>query len=54
MKESRFKATLLSVAVTAALAIGLAGPAQAAPESKDPIKLTIHDWTGQYVTTHIM
>ncbi|GIS37298.1 MAG: hypothetical protein Ct9H90mP9_3280 [Pseudomonadota bacterium] len=23
-------------------------------ESKDPIKLTIHDWTGQYVTTHIM
>ncbi|MFQ5485615.1 MAG: ABC transporter substrate-binding protein [Desulfobacterales bacterium] len=24
------------------------------PESKDPIKLTIHDWTGQYITTHIM
>ena len=30
-------------------------PAQAAvPESKDPIILTIHDWTGQYITTHIM
>ncbi len=25
-----------------------------APESEDPIKLTIHDWTGQYITTHIM
>ena len=23
-------------------------------ESEDPIKLTIHDWTGQYITTHIM
>ncbi len=54
MKELTFKATLASVAVAAVLALGLAGPAQAAPESKDPIKLTIHDWTGQYVTTHIM
>lgn len=35
------------------LAWGLCGTAQAA-ESQDPIKLTIHDWTGQYVTTHIM
>jgi glycine betaine/proline transport system substrate-binding protein len=24
------------------------------PESKDPIKLTIHDWTGQLITTHLM
>ncbi|MEE8506608.1 MAG: glycine betaine ABC transporter substrate-binding protein, partial [Kiloniellales bacterium] len=54
MKESRFKARLAFVAVAAALTLGPAGPAQAAPESKDPIKLTIHDWTGQYVTTHIM
>jgi glycine betaine/proline transport system substrate-binding protein len=54
MKELSFKARLTSVAVAAALAVGLAGPAQAAAESKDPIKLTIHDWTGQYVTTHIM
>jgi len=28
-------------------------PAIAAVESRDPIKLTIHDWTGQYLTTHI-
>ena len=32
----------------------LALPASAAVESKDPIKLTIHDWTGQYLTTNIM
>ena len=25
-----------------------------AVESKDPIKLTLHDWTGQLVTTNIM
>ena len=24
------------------------------PESKDPIILVSHDWTGQYITTHIM
>ena len=34
-------------------AVGLAGSVTtAAVESKDPIKLTIHDWTGQYITTH--
>ena len=34
----------------------LAGPgaALAEPESKDPIKLTLHDWTGQLITTTIM
>jgi glycine betaine/proline transport system substrate-binding protein len=26
----------------------------AEPESKDPIKLTLHDWTGQLITTNIM
>ena len=43
--------------LTAAMlaAAGLAGSVAAvAVESKDPIKLTIHDWTGQYITTHIM
>src|SRR3546814_12067525 len=35
-----------------ALAVGLgaAGAAQAEVESKDPIKLTMHDWTGQPIT----
>src|SRR3546814_3561075 len=39
-----------------ALAVGLgaAGAAQAEVESKDPIKLTLHDWTGQLITTKIM
>ena len=39
------------------LAAGLlAGPsvAMAQPESSDPIKLTLHDWTGQLITTNIM
>ncbi len=35
------------------LLLSLAMPTSAV-ESKDPIKLTIHDWTGQYLTTHIM
>lgn len=30
------------------------GPARAEVESKDPIKLTLHDWTGQLITTQIM
>jgi glycine betaine/proline transport system substrate-binding protein len=27
---------------------------QAVADSKDPIKITLHDWTGQYITTKIM
>ena len=26
---------------------------EAIPESKDPIKLSINDWTGQHITTHV-
>jgi glycine betaine/proline transport system substrate-binding protein len=37
----------------AALSLGL-GMAQAQPESNDPIKLTLHDWTGQLITTNLM
>jgi glycine betaine/proline transport system substrate-binding protein len=37
------------------LATGLGSPAWAeVPDSSDPIKLTLHDWTGQLVTTEIM
>ncbi|NIW35364.1 MAG: ABC transporter [Gemmatimonadetes bacterium] len=57
MREAKIKTKLSVLGVVAAFAVaaGLAGPAWAeVPESKDPIKLTIHDWTGQYVTTHIM
>ena len=48
---------LKSVAAAGAVAVALAvsGPAAGeVPESKDPIKLTLHDWTGQYVTVNIM
>ncbi|MGH6718530.1 MAG: ABC transporter substrate-binding protein [Alphaproteobacteria bacterium] len=48
----RLPAWLVAGAVAAVAAY--AGPARADVESTDPIKLTIHDWTGQYVTTHIM
>jgi glycine betaine/proline transport system substrate-binding protein len=45
---------LIAVSILAAAA-AISVPAQAAvPESKEPIILTIHDWTGQYITTHIM
>ncbi|MGD1879842.1 MAG: ABC transporter substrate-binding protein [Kiloniellaceae bacterium] len=43
-----------------ALAVGLggtlatSGAALAEVESKDPIKLTLHDWTGQLITTKMM
>jgi glycine betaine/proline transport system substrate-binding protein len=46
-----------NAALTAALTIAvvaLPGSATAAVESKDPIKLTLHDWTGQLITTQIM
>lgn len=46
---------LRTAAATAVLCAGLAmGSTARAVESEDPIKLTIHDWTGQYITTHIM
>lgn len=37
-----------------ALAAAPAFQAGAEVESKDPIKLTLHDWTGQFITTKIM
>ncbi len=49
MNQSRL---LLSTFLAACLAF--ATSAGAAVESKDPIKLTIHDWTGQLITTRIM
>ena len=49
----QMKSVLAAGAVAMALAVS--GPAAGeVPESKDPIKLTLHDWTGQYVTVNIM
>ncbi|MHA1189109.1 MAG: ABC transporter substrate-binding protein [Alphaproteobacteria bacterium] len=36
------------------LAVAFGGTALADVESKDPIKLTLHDWTGQLLTTNVM
>ena len=50
--------TLLSIGLAGALAfsglMSTSTDAVADVESNDPIKLTIHDWTGQYVSTHLM
>ncbi len=47
--------SLRATALAGALGVFLTGQAMAqAPESDDPIKLTLHDWTGQYITTTIM
>ena len=49
----QMKSVVAAGAVAVALAVS--GPAAGeVPESKDPIKLTLHDWTGQYVTVNIM
>jgi hypothetical protein len=48
--NKKFNYPLLKSLFCAAL-IAVTLPAGAV-ESKDPIKLTIHDWTGQYLTTH--
>lgn len=54
MKIKKFLACAVTAASLGALtAIGGATGAFAA-DSKDPIKLTLHDWTGQYLTTKIM
>jgi len=54
MPRLQFLRTVLPAAL---LCAGLAlTPAHvaAAPESTDPIKLTLHDWTGQLITTQLM
>ena len=49
------KSRLVSAAAASVLALGLgvAGPVVAA-ESEDPIKITWHDWTGQFITATLM
>ncbi len=52
--DRRNKLMIAAGAVAAMVGFGSPAALAAAPESKDPIILTIHDWTGQYLTTHIM
>ena len=51
MTRNAFKRAMAGLALGAMLA---AGPAAAAPESPDPIKITLHDWTGQLITSKMM
>jgi glycine betaine/proline transport system substrate-binding protein len=48
--------TLKRAALVAGLAVAALAtvPASAEVESKDPLKLTLHDWTGQLITTNLM
>jgi glycine betaine/proline transport system substrate-binding protein len=45
--------TTVAALLAGAVSAGLAGSVFAA-ESADPIKLTLHDWTGQLITTRLM
>lgn len=54
MRKPSFLRTILpATLLSAGLALAPL-PALAAPESTDPIKLTLHDWTGQLITTQLM
>ncbi len=45
------RASIVAGAIAATLLLGSAAQAQ---DSGDPIKITLHDWTGQLITAHIM
>ena len=52
--NARTNALRSLAAALAAGAVVAAAPALAEPESQDPIKITLHDWTGQLITSNIM
>jgi len=55
MTEYRtIRMNLAGLAIGAALSIAAVTGAARAQDSTDPIKLTLHDWTGQLITTQIM
>src|SRR3546814_8050255 len=57
VKRPRVKRLLgagLGAGLGLAVGLGASGAALAEVESKDPIKLTLHDWTGQLITTKLM
>ncbi len=50
----RFMRYAIAALGGAAMMTSVASNAVAGVESTDPIKLTLHDWTGQYITTNLM
>ena len=55
MKQLISKAILGVAGLAVAATLGLATPANAGsvPESTDPIKLAINEWTGQHISTRV-
>ncbi|MGI9464495.1 MAG: ABC transporter substrate-binding protein [Aestuariivirgaceae bacterium] len=53
MSNWRKSFTGLAAATAMCMTLG-SGAVLAEAESKDPIKITLHDWTGQFITTKIM
>lgn len=52
---SKFSRTLGAAAVAATLAVTPIGSVSAAdPESSDPIRIALNDWTGQFISSRIM
>lgn len=45
---------LIGSVAGAAFGLSVAGAALAEVESNDPIRMTLHDWTGQLITTNLM
>jgi glycine betaine/proline transport system substrate-binding protein len=54
MNARNTKVTSAAVALALGASVWAVTPAFADPESQDPIKITLHDWTGQFITTKIM
>jgi len=55
MSDILHKATVGAIGVGLAAALSMAAPASAGtvPESTDPIKIAINEWTGQHITAHV-
>jgi hypothetical protein len=49
MNKNKYSVQIKTLVI--AVLMSLTMSATAAVESTDPIKLTLHDWTGQYLTT---
>ena len=52
MNKNKYSVQIKTLVISVLMSLTMS--ATAAVESTDPIKLTLHDWTGQYLTTTIM
>jgi glycine betaine/proline transport system substrate-binding protein len=54
MNARNMKVKSAAVALALGASVCVSPPVFAEPESQDPIKITLHDWTGQLITSNIM